>query len=98
MTYDSSDPKAVERATKDHKTKEVLRKEGLRQVMSTEPGRAWLHSLIELCMPGQNPFVGDALHTAFNCGELNIGNQLVAQCHACSVELYLQMMKENSNG
>jgi hypothetical protein len=98
MTYDSSDPRAVEKATKEHKTKEVLRKEGLRQVMSTEPGRAWMHGLLESTGPFRSPYSSDALAMAKNCGEANVGLQLIADLHACSVELYLQMMKENSNG
>lgn len=98
MTYDSSDPRDVEKVIKEVKTKEVLRKDGLRQLMGTEPGRAWLYNLIEICGPGQNPFSTDALRMAFACGELNIGNQIVGQCNALAPELYLVMMKENSNG
>jgi hypothetical protein len=94
---DTSDPRQVEKALKAAKTKDDLRAEGLLQLMKSTQGRAWLFHLIELCGPGQNPFTSDALRTAFNCGELNIGNQLVAQCHACSLELYLQMMKENQD-
>lgn len=95
---DTSDPRQVEKAIKASKTKDEVRVEGLLQTMTSVQGRAWLYHLIELCGPGQNPFVVDALRTAFNCGELNIGNQLVAQCHAVSTELYLVMMKENQNG
>ena len=98
MTYDSSDPKAVEKTAKAVKTKEVARTEGLRQIMGSEYGRAWLFALIDLCGPGQNPFSSDAIRMAFNCGELNIGNQLIAQCNAVSPELYLLMMKENTDG
>lgn len=95
---DTSDPKQVEKAIKASKTRDEVRVEGLRQIMSSVQGRVWLFDLIKTCGPGQNPFTPDALRTAFNCGELNIGNQLVAQCHACSTELYLVMMKENQNG
>lgn len=96
--YDASDRKQVEKQVKASKSRDEVREEGLRQVMSSVQGRVWLFDLIKACGPGQNPFVSDALRTAFNCGELNIGNQLVAQCHACSTELYLVMMKENQNG
>lgn len=95
---DTSDPRQIEKAIKAARTKDEVRAEGLLQLMKSVQGRAWLYSIIELCGPGQNPFSPDALRTAFNCGELNIGNQLVAQCHACSTELYLVMMKENQNG
>ncbi len=98
MTYDSSDPRTVEKATKDTKTKEVLRKEGMRQVMSTEPGRAWMHGLLESTGPFRSPYSSDPIAMARNCGEANIGLRLIAELHACSTELYLLMMKENTNG
>ena len=98
MTYDSSDPRAVEKVSKTAKSKEVLRKEGLRQLMSTEPGRAWLHGLLESTGPFRSPFSTDIAIMAKNCGEANVGLQLIAELHACSTELYLVMMKENQNG
>src|SRR5258708_16531170 len=94
----SADQRAVEKAKKEHKTREVLRKEGLRQVMSTEPGRAWMHGLLESTGPFRSPYSSDALAMARNCGEANIGLQLIAELHATSTDLYLQMMKENTNG
>lgn len=98
MTFDSSDPRAVEKAIKANKTIEDVREEGLRQTMTSVQGRAWVYKLIEICGPGQNPFSPDALRMAFACGELNIGNQLVAQINALAPELYLVMMKENQDG
>lgn len=98
MTYDSSDPKAVEKSAKATKTKEVLRKEGLRQVMSTEHGRAWMHGLLESTGPFRSPYSSDPISMARNCGEANVGLRLIAELHECSTELYLQMMKENSDG
>ncbi len=95
---DTSDPRQIEKAQKANKTKDEVRDEGLRQTMTSVQGRAWLYGLIEKCGPGQNPFSPDALRMAFNCGELNIGNQIVGQCNAIDPELYLQMMKENTNG
>lgn len=95
---DTSDPRQVEKAIKVSKTKDEVREEGLRQTMSSVQGRAWLYNLIEICGPGQNPFSTDALRMAFNCGELNIGNQIVADCNRIAPELYLAMMKENQNG
>jgi len=95
---DVSDPRQVEKAIKASKTKDEVRAEGLLQTMKSVQGRAWLYDLIEKCGPGQNPFSPDALRMAFNCGELNIGNQIVGQCNTVSAELYLVMMKENQNG
>jgi hypothetical protein len=96
MTYDSSDPKSVEKATKDLKTKEVLRAEGLRQIMQSEAGRAWMCGLLESTGPFRSPYSSDALAMARACGEANVGLRLIAELHACSTELYLVMMKENT--
>lgn len=95
---DTSDPKQVQRAIKTSKERNEARAEGLRQVLSTKEGRLWLHDLIETCGPYRSPFSPDAIRMAFNCGEANIGLRLVAEAHAVSADLYLAMMKENSNG
>jgi|SRR6266576_4189336 len=94
-TYDTSDPKAVKAAVKDAKSKETIAREGLREAMSSEQGRKWLHSLLLLCDPFRSPFSSDALLMAERCGEVNIGLQLIAEMHEVSPELYLLMMKEN---
>jgi hypothetical protein len=92
---DTSDPKVVKAAIKDAKSRETIEREGLRQTMSTEAGRKWLHSLILRCRPFTSPFSSDALIMANNCGEANVGLQIIADMHEVSPELYLQMMKEN---
>jgi len=98
MTFDSSDPKSVADSIKKAKTKDVLRAEGLRQLMQSEAGRAWMHGLLESTGPFRSPFSTDPIVMAKNCGEANVGLRLIAELHATSTELYLVMMKENSNG
>lgn len=94
-TFDSSDPKALKEIAKNEKHLDALRSEGLRSILSTEPGRAWIYSLMLVCTPLQSPFRTDPYTTAFACGEQNIGLWAIAECHKASPELYLQMMKEN---
>lgn len=93
--YDASDPKAVKAAIKDTKTKETIAREGLREAMSSEQGRKWLHALLLKCDPFRSPFSTDALIMSKNCGEANIGLQIIAEMHEVSPDLYLLMMKEN---
>ncbi len=95
---DTSDPKQVNRAIKSAKARDTELQEALRSIMSSEPGRRWIHALLQKCGPFINPFRTDPLMMAFNCGEMNIGQQLLTELHACSTELYLQMMKENEDG
>lgn len=93
---DVSDPKQVSKAIKASKTRDEELGEALRGIMGTELGRKWVHSVLKRCGPYANPFRADPLQTAFNCGEMNIGQQLIVELHACSTELYLVMMKENA--
>ena len=96
--FDSSDPKAVKDKIKVSKDRETILKDALRTIVATEPGRMWMHELLTRCHPFRSSFSQDALIMANNCGETNIGLQVIADLHACSPELYLQMMKENSHG
>jgi hypothetical protein len=93
---DLSDPKQVAKAIKKGKDKDERREDALRGIMGTPEGRMWIHGLLEQCHPFATAFSTDALRMAHNCGEANIGLQLIAELHACSTELYLIMMKENS--
>lgn len=95
---DASDPKQVSRKIKSDKSKELVAREGLRHAMSTEQGRAWLYRVLMWCEPFRSPFSIDALQMAKNCGEVNIGLQIIADMHEVSPELYLQTIKENQNG
>lgn len=92
---DASDPKQVAEAIKEAKGRDQLAREGLRQAMATEAGRAWLHRLLMWADPFRNPFNSDPTLMAFRCGEANIGQQAIADMHDVSPELYLQIMKEN---
>ena len=60
-------------------------------------GRKFLWWLLELGKVGGQPFTGGAETTAFNCGELNVGNQILARLIEVSPEGYITSMKENAN-
>lgn len=96
--FDASDSRAVRERVKEAKDKEGILRADLREIMNTEGGRRWVHSALLRCHPYNNPFSSDALRMAFACGEQNVGLQLIGELHACSPELYLQMMKENKDG
>lgn len=98
LPIDTSDPRTVQKAVKASKQLDLRKREALRAIMSTPEGRMWIHSLLLKAPIGSNPFSSDPYRTAFACGELNVTQQVVAELHDCSVELYLQMMKENPHG
>ncbi len=60
-------------------------------------GRRFLWWLLSIGKVGGQPFSPDAAVTAFNCGELNIGNQIMARLMSTSPDLYTAMTKEMLN-
>jgi hypothetical protein len=63
-------------------------------LMKHHQGRKFLWWLLEMTGVGRQPFSGNALTTAFNCGELNIGQQFFARMTSVSPDGYIQMSKE----
>jgi hypothetical protein len=57
-------------------------------------GRKMLWWLLQIGRVGQQPFSNNALQTAFACGELNVGQQVLDRITSVSPEGYLEMMKE----
>lgn len=57
-------------------------------------GRKVLWWLLQIGRVGQQPFANNALQTAFGCGELNVGQQVLDRITSVSPEGYLDMMKE----
>ena len=96
--YDSSDPKLVSKSIKASKDRALILKEALVDIMRTPSGRSWIKSVLDRCRPYRTPYSTDPIQMAFNCGESNIGLELIAELHAASADLYLTMMKENPNG
>jgi hypothetical protein len=60
-------------------------------------GRKLLWWLLEVSGVGAQPFTQNALTTSFNCGQLNIGNQVLSRITSVSPEGYVQMMKEKAD-
>lgn len=60
-------------------------------------GRRLLWWLLRVGKIGTQPFGGNALQTAFACGELNVGNQILDRITSVSPEGYVNMMKEQAD-
>ena len=78
--------------------KQNLIDEGLRQIMQTPQGRAWMWSQLEFCGPFRSPFAQSADVTAFQCGQQNVGLLLLGNIMRLCPDEYLTMAKENSDG
>lgn len=95
MAYNSEDPKQIAAAKKSAEKAIALRLNVIKNIMQTIPGRAWIYTLLERCHIYHTPFLaGQPDVTAFQCGEQNIGNQLLADVQAAAPELYIQMIAE----
>lgn len=60
-------------------------------------GRKFLWWLLKIGQVGSQPYSGNALNTAFSCGELNVGQRILDRITSVSPEGYLRMMKENND-
>ena len=63
-------------------------------LLSHRDGREYLYWLLEMGQIGHQPFTANALTTAFNCGSLNIGQQILAHIIEVAPDGYLKMLKE----
>lgn len=92
--YDAGDPQDVKAAIKESKRWDDKRARVLLGILGSEDGRRWLREVLELCRIGDNPFSKDSLVMSFRCGEINVGNQVMAQLMNASPKLYMRMMQE----
>ena len=66
-------------------------------LLEHEHGRRFLWWLLERGRVGQQPFSNNALQTAFACGELNVGQQVLDRITTVSPQGYVNMMKEQAD-
>lgn len=66
-------------------------------VMSTPAGRQWLWSILERCHVFANPFTDTDRLTAFSCGEMNIGQAILADIMTAAPDSYIQAMRESND-
>jgi hypothetical protein len=92
--YDAGDPKDVKAAIRASQRWNDRKTRVIQTLMSTEDGRRFVREHLELARIGANPFNPDPLKTAFNCGELNIGQRFMAEVMNATPQLYMQMMAE----
>lgn len=79
--YEEQDAESIDRAIK------IL--------LSSADGRRFAWLFLEECRVFQQPFNGNALSTAFACGELNVGQRFLAQLTQADPDAFLVMQKEN---
>jgi hypothetical protein len=70
---------------------------GLGVVLSTKGGRLTMWRLLDMAGVYRLSFTGDALWSAFNEGQRNIGNKLLAEIMADFPAEYALMLRENKS-
>lgn len=71
--------------------------EAVRALLSVPRGRKYLWWLLTIGKIGTQPFASNALQTSFACGELNVGNQILAHIISVDPAGYVRMMQEQAN-
>lgn len=94
IVADAGDPQFVRARISKAKRRDSQHQTVIRQIMSSDTGRSWMHDLLARCHIFQNPFDPNALKMSFACGEMNVGQQLVLVVSVTCPEQYLLMLKE----
>jgi hypothetical protein len=96
--YDPLSTESIPDGGKEQKNKRAKELEDLRHVLSDPRGRRVINRLLEKTGVYRNPFTGNS-ETYFRCGEMNIGQFIVAEVQAVSPDSYTNLLKEfNENG
>jgi len=83
---------------KEQKQKRAKELEDLRFVLSDKRGRRVINRLLEKTGVYRNPFTGNS-ETYFRCGEMNVGQFIIAEVQAVSPDSYTNLLKEfNEHG
>jgi hypothetical protein len=94
-SYDTSQPEQVNKARKKEARTRAYRLEFVKAAMSHPEGRAWFYDLLVRCKVIATPFRENPYETAFNCGQQNIGLQILSDIQAAAPQGYNQMVQEN---
>jgi hypothetical protein len=93
-TPDVSNRKAVDIALAQDARKRSVKAEVLKALMEHERGREWVYDILERCHIFSTPFADDPYRTAFNAGEQNIGNIMLADVVGFEASKYVIMCQE----
>ena len=80
MARNLTDAQQNRKLQQAHERRLVRRRDALRAVMDTEPGRLLLSEIIADCGVLQGQFVPDPYRLYFDAGERNAGLRLMAEC------------------
>ena len=70
--------------------------QAIRALLATAVGRRLLRRWLSFGKLGVNPFAPNALTMSFSCGELNVGQQMLADILAIDPDGWIAMQKEEN--
>lgn len=82
---------------KDEKWRDEQEKKALNNLLSAPEGRAFLWWLLRIGKVGLQPYAGADAATNFNCGELNVGQQIFARILETNPQGYLRMIEDQQD-
>jgi hypothetical protein len=94
----SDDPieQAIANIQDDYATEDRLAVESaIKSLLSAAIGRKFLWRVLQLGKVGTQPYTSSDRDTAFQCGELNVGNGVLALITEADPAGYLMMQQEN---
>lgn len=96
--YNASDTRQIRAAQKRSKADRALDDGVLLALMTTQNGRGWMWRHLGRCHAFQTPYTGDDAATNFQCGEQNIGLELIADLLRACPDQFIFMMREANDG
>lgn len=94
MADNAGDRKDIRRREKQAKIDDAQHAAVTREIMSTAQGRTWMWTQLSRCHVFDTTFTGEALTSAFNEGERNIGQQLLNEITSTCPDQFIQAMRE----
>jgi len=97
--HDPLDERAQEAAKseqdKARRLRQQIDEDDFNWLMSDKRGRRFVwRQVLEVTGVFRNPFTGEDARTNFRCGEMNVGQHLLAKIHQLCPEKYHLMVKE----
>lgn len=93
--YDAGNPVSVKEKEKRAKIHAERKLNGLKQIMSSSDGRAWMWGYLSSCGLFAVDFTGHANRDAFSSGMRNAGMPIFADIQRYCMSEYLLMVKES---
>jgi hypothetical protein len=92
------DVRTVEKREKLRRERDRAKEDFVRAALGSREGRIWFWDLLARCGVFRNPWTANALVTAHACGEMNVGQEVLAEVTRLVPDYFATMLKENNDG